>query len=163
MVFASAAAFNSLCSPGLTKGSLAQSPRRLSQQAYLHTALYSSLAAWLSATRRGESLRKVSVQPLQNCKARSFRRASPWLHHSSYRTSPSCRCQLDHQADGMKPDIWLNLPAFLAGALILYWSLPLSILLGRIKPWKLFGKRDDAYGWWVAPELHITFLPGLYR
>lgn len=41
----------------------------------------------------------------------------------------------------------LNLPAFLLGVLMLYWSVPLSVLLGEIKFWKLHGKRDDAYGW----------------
>ena len=41
----------------------------------------------------------------------------------------------------------LNLPAFLLGVWMLYWSVPLSVLLGEIKFWKLFGKRDDAYGW----------------
>lgn len=41
----------------------------------------------------------------------------------------------------------LNLPAFLLGVLMLYWSVPLSILLGEIQFWKLYGKRDDAYGW----------------
>lgn len=41
----------------------------------------------------------------------------------------------------------LNFPAFLLGVLMLYWSVPLSVFLGEIKFWKLYGKRDDAYGW----------------
>lgn len=41
----------------------------------------------------------------------------------------------------------LDLPAFLLGVFFLYWSVPLSALLGEIQFWKLRGKRDDAYGW----------------
>lgn len=50
----------------------------------------------------------------------------------------------------MHLDKLLNLPAFVAGTLILYWSVPLGMLLGRIKPWKVVGKRDDSYGWCAA-------------
>lgn len=41
----------------------------------------------------------------------------------------------------------LDLPAFLLGVFMLYWSVPLSALLGDIQFWKLRGRRDDAYGW----------------
>lgn len=41
----------------------------------------------------------------------------------------------------------LDLPAFLLGVFFLYWSVPLSILQGKIQFWNLTGKRDDAYGW----------------
>ena len=41
----------------------------------------------------------------------------------------------------------LDLPAFLLGVFCLYWSLPLSVLLGRVQFLKLYGKRDDAGGW----------------
>ena len=53
----------------------------------------------------------------------------------------------------MKLVLLLNLPAFLAGTLILYWSVPLGIALNLIKPWKLLGKRDDSYGWYIHSEL----------
>ena len=36
---------------------------------------------------------------------------------------------------------------FLTGVFILYWSLPLGALMGRIRFWKLSGSRNDAYGW----------------
>ena len=45
----------------------------------------------------------------------------------------------------------LGFPSFVLGVLILYWSLPLTVIQGRCKFWKLYGKRDDAYGWWVSP------------
>ena len=45
--------------------------------------------------------------------------------------------------------ILLDLPAYILGVFILYWSVPLSVALGYIKFWKLQGKRDDAYGWYV--------------
>ncbi len=41
----------------------------------------------------------------------------------------------------------LDLPPFLTGVFILYWSLPLGALMGRIRFWKLSGSRNDAYGW----------------
>ena len=41
----------------------------------------------------------------------------------------------------------LDFPAFLLGVFFLYWSLPLSVLLGRVQFLKLYGKRDDAGGW----------------
>ena len=41
----------------------------------------------------------------------------------------------------------LDLPAFLLGVFCLYWSLPLSVLLGKVQFLKLYGKRDDARGW----------------
>ena len=44
----------------------------------------------------------------------------------------------------------LGFPSFVLGVLFLYWSLPLAVLQGRCKFWKLYGKRDDAYGWWVV-------------
>ena len=49
----------------------------------------------------------------------------------------------------MRLEVLLNFPAFLTGTLILYWSVPLGMLLGKIKPWKIYGKRDDAYGWYA--------------
>ena len=47
----------------------------------------------------------------------------------------------------MRESRLLGLPSFVAGVLILYWSLPLGVALGRIKFWKVWGKRDDAFGW----------------
>ena len=41
----------------------------------------------------------------------------------------------------------LELPAFLLGVFMLYWSLPISVLMYKVKFLKLYGKRDDAYGW----------------
>ena len=41
----------------------------------------------------------------------------------------------------------LNLPAFLLAVFIMYWSVPLCMLQNRIRPWKLRGPRNDAYGW----------------
>ena len=43
----------------------------------------------------------------------------------------------------------LNLPSFLLAVFIMYWSVPLCILQNRIRPWKLRGPRNDAYGWCV--------------
>ena len=51
------------------------------------------------------------------------------------------------QAVGMRESKLLGLPSFALGVFILYWSLPLGVLLGRIKHWKVWGKRDDAFGW----------------
>ena len=31
---------------------------------------------------------------------------------------------------------------------MLYWSLPLGAMLGKIRFWKLQGARNDAYGWY---------------
>ena len=44
----------------------------------------------------------------------------------------------------------LNLPAFLLAVFIMYWSVPLCMLQNRIRPWKLRGARNDAYGWYAA-------------
>ena len=44
-------------------------------------------------------------------------------------------------------DALLDLPAFLASAFLLYWSLPIAALLGRVRFWQLRGRRDDALGW----------------
>ena len=44
-------------------------------------------------------------------------------------------------------DALLDLPAFLVSAFLLYWSLPIAALLGRVRFWQLRGKRDDALGW----------------
>ena len=41
----------------------------------------------------------------------------------------------------------LDLPPFLLGVFILYWSLPVGAMLGKIRFWKLQGPRNDAYGW----------------
>ncbi len=43
----------------------------------------------------------------------------------------------------------LNLPAFLLAVFIMYWSVPLCMLQNRIRPWRLRGPRNDAYGWCV--------------
>ncbi|KAK9832508.1 hypothetical protein WJX81_003456 [Elliptochloris bilobata] len=45
---------------------------------------------------------------------------------------------------------FLDLPAFLIGVFFLYWSLPLAVLMNKVKFWKLNGKRNDARGWSVA-------------
>ncbi|KAK9789400.1 hypothetical protein WJX73_004242 [Symbiochloris irregularis] len=69
----------------------------------------------------------------------------------------------------MSLGIFLNFPAFLAGALILYWSVPLGMILGKIKPWRISGRRDDAYGWALGLQwwfrVKILSLPGppLYK
>ena len=47
----------------------------------------------------------------------------------------------------MRLDALLDLPAFLTSAFLLYWSLPIAALLGRVRFWQLRGKRDDALGW----------------
>ena len=44
-------------------------------------------------------------------------------------------------------DALLDLPAFLASVFLLYWSLPIAALLGRVRFWQLRGRRDDALGW----------------
>lgn len=44
-------------------------------------------------------------------------------------------------------DALLDLPAFLVSAFLLYWSLPIAALLGRVRFWQLRGRRDDALGW----------------
>ena len=44
-------------------------------------------------------------------------------------------------------DALLDLPTFLASAFLLYWSLPIAALLGRVRFWQLRGRRDDALGW----------------
>ena len=41
----------------------------------------------------------------------------------------------------------LNLPSFLLAVFIMYWSVPLCMLQNRIRPWRLRGPRNDAYGW----------------
>jgi hypothetical protein len=47
-----------------------------------------------------------------------------------------------------RADALLDLPAFLfASAFLLYWSLPIAALLGRVRFWQLRGRRDDALGW----------------
>ena len=47
----------------------------------------------------------------------------------------------------MKESKLLGLPSFALGVFLLYWSLPLGVLLGKIQYWKYWGKRDDAFGW----------------
>lgn len=47
----------------------------------------------------------------------------------------------------------LNLPAFLLAVFIMYWSVPLCMLQNRIRPWRLRGARNDAYGWCVVHGL----------
>ena len=44
-------------------------------------------------------------------------------------------------------DAFLDLPTFLVSAFLLYWSLPIAALLGRVRFWQLRGRRDDALGW----------------
>ncbi|KAL3151167.1 hypothetical protein ABBQ38_013029 [Trebouxia sp. C0009 RCD-2024] len=44
----------------------------------------------------------------------------------------------------------LDLPPFMLGVFMLYWSLPLGAMLGKIRFWKLQGPRNDAYGWAIA-------------
>jgi hypothetical protein len=41
----------------------------------------------------------------------------------------------------------LDLPSFAAASFILYWSVPLGVLLGYIRPWAGSRRRDDALGW----------------
>lgn len=41
----------------------------------------------------------------------------------------------------------LNLPSFLLAVYFMYWSVPLCMLLGRIRTLKFTGSRNDAYGW----------------
>jgi hypothetical protein len=43
----------------------------------------------------------------------------------------------------------LDLPAFLLAVFLMYWSVPLGMLLGQIRTLKFTGSRNDAYGWWV--------------
>ena len=45
----------------------------------------------------------------------------------------------------------LHLPAFALAVFIMYWSVPLCMLQNRIRPWKLRGPRNDAYGWCEPP------------
>jgi len=44
-------------------------------------------------------------------------------------------------------DALADLPAFILSAFLLYWSLPIAALFGRVRFWQLKGKRDDALGW----------------
>ncbi len=41
----------------------------------------------------------------------------------------------------------LTLPVFGAVVFMMYWSLVLGALLNYIQVWKLWGKRDDIFGW----------------
>jgi hypothetical protein len=45
-------------------------------------------------------------------------------------------------------DIFLDLPAFQLAIFFLFWSLPLGAILGKIKVWRMWKGRDDAYGWY---------------
>lgn len=44
-------------------------------------------------------------------------------------------------------DMFLDLPAFLAGVFGLYWSLPIAALVGEVRFWQVGGTRNDALGW----------------
>ena len=58
----------------------------------------------------------------------------------------------------------LALPPFLAGCFMLYWSLPLSVLMNKVKFLKLYGKRDDAFGWCAdssVDRLHLQQQRGI--
>lgn len=54
---------------------------------------------------------------------------------------------LSGRADSMNP---LDLPAFIWVVFTLYWILPISMLLGYLRPWQLRGKRNDGADWWVV-------------
>lgn len=41
----------------------------------------------------------------------------------------------------------LDFPAFLVGFMFLYWSLPLSALLGKFSCWRFQGKVNFPYDW----------------
>lgn len=41
----------------------------------------------------------------------------------------------------------LDFPAFLVGFMFLYWSLPLSALLGKFSCWRFQGKVNYPYDW----------------
>jgi hypothetical protein len=43
----------------------------------------------------------------------------------------------------------LDLPSFALAAFFLYWSVPLGVLMGYIRPWAGKKRRDDALGWCV--------------
>lgn len=43
----------------------------------------------------------------------------------------------------------LGLPAFLFAVWVMYWSLPLGSLFLYLKVWKIAGRRNDVYQWWV--------------
>lgn len=44
----------------------------------------------------------------------------------------------------MSPLEW---PAFLWVVFTLYWSMPVATLTGYLKPWKLWGTRNDVADW----------------
>ena len=77
--------------------------------------------------------------------------ARGWLSGSRYLSSspaPPSGCRGRSSGAGMGAmDKLLNLPAFLLGIFFLYWSLPLAALMNKVKFLKLWGKRNDAYGW----------------
>ncbi len=41
----------------------------------------------------------------------------------------------------------LSLPPFLSAVFILYWSLPILAMSGRLKFWRFKGLRNDMYAW----------------
>ena len=43
----------------------------------------------------------------------------------------------------------LDMPSFALAAFFLYWSVPLGVLMGYIRPWAGKKRRDDALGWCV--------------
>lgn len=50
----------------------------------------------------------------------------------------------------------LHLPAFGLAVFLMYWSVPLGMLMGHIKTLKFSGSRNDAYGW-CDPALSWSF------
>lgn len=58
----------------------------------------------------------------------------------------------------------LDLPSFVLASFFLYWSVPLGVLLGLIRPWAGSKRRDDALGWAVTLQrlmaVRMKALPG---
>lgn len=72
--------------------------------------------------------------------------------------SSSARIRQQSMARKSRLEKALDFPAFLLGVFILYWSVPLSALLGKIQFWKLRGRRDDAYGWYASLDVTRVML-----